>query len=164
MTQKTIVRYDRKQRTWQAINGKAATFGPGKHNKRRALRYALRNDHPALFEAVINIWAENSRPESEDQLMDRLLKAAALIAKGKVFSDGYVESQSDDNVYQVTLFADGGADCTCQDFENGLARRAGLCKHGGVDTLGGHLHCKHTLAVKLAQRVGLALPEREIPF
>jgi hypothetical protein len=163
IAQKSVIRYNLQLKTWQVINGKVRSFGAGKHNKRRALRYALGPDQPELQQAVINFAATYGNDDNEGQLMDRLLKAASLISKGRVYDNGRVASQSDPDATYTTRWAHNGWCCDCPDFDNGLLRQVGLSEWGGVLTSQG-LHCKHTLAQELAERLGLDLPGEPIPF
>jgi hypothetical protein len=161
MTTQTIIRYNKITRQWQAVNGQVHTFPAGKEGKRAALLCALNSDQPHLA-AIVGDIAEmhNHNPA----LVDRLLKASQLITKGHVYNGGKVKSQSSEEVYQTSFegFPKSWY-CTCEDFDNGLQRQAGLIKWGGIDTDYG-LMCKHTLAQLIAHLAGLMLEDEEIPF
>lgn len=161
MTTKTIVKFNRNTNVWEAINGKVQTFPASKEGKRQALLCALNSDHPQLA-AIVGDIAEMHNHNS--QLVDRLIKAVQLIVKGNVYSDGRVKSQSSEDVYQTSFEGMPKSwGCTCQDFDNGLQRQAGLSKWGGVDTDYG-LMCKHTLAQLIAGFAGITLEDEQIPF
>jgi hypothetical protein len=162
---KTIVRFNKTIRQWQVINGRVQNFGSGKDAHRDALMAALDHDQPELYTVVSAIARANS---NNPQLIDRLLKAAKLICQGHVYDNGRVRSQSEEDpnrVYTVTYHPDEENPyfCDCADFENGLQRRAGLAKWGGVET-GQGLHCKHSLSIELAYIANVKLPSQPIPF
>lgn len=161
MTTKTTVKFNTSDKVWQAINGKVMTFPAGKDGKRQALLCALNSDHPQLA-AIVGDIAEMH--DHNPQLIDRLIKAAQLVVKGNVYSNGRVKSQASEEVYQTSF--EGMPKswfCDCQDFDNGLQRQAGLIQWGGVDTDYG-LMCKHTLAQLIAHFAGVELTDQEIPF
>jgi hypothetical protein len=137
------------------------TFPAGKDGKRQAMLTALAHDHPVLFGHVDDIAEMHDR---RPELVDRLIKAAQLVAHGHVYADGKVLSQSSKDVYHVSFDGTPAAwHCTCEDFTNGIRRQAGLAKWGGVDTDYG-LMCKHALASLLAYLTGIELTDEPIPF
>lgn len=159
---KTVVKYNRSTKSWQAINGKVTDFPAGDDGKRQALLSALGHDYPALYAVVTDIAAmHNHKPG----LVDRLIKAAQLLTKGHVLSNCRVKSQTEaDVVYQTSCSGHPTAYlCSCDDFDKGMQRRAGLSQWGGVETDYG-LMCKHTLAQLLAYMTGWQLADQEIPF
>jgi hypothetical protein len=131
---KTHIRYDRSRREWQAINGTTVNFPAGSDGRRAAMLHALEHDHPQLFARVTQISASHNDAPG---LVDRLIRAAGLIAKGHVRGDRVI-SQTTGEAYQVTF---GGIpkqwSCDCQDFA-----------YGGTDTEYGQM-CKHCLAALL---------------
>jgi hypothetical protein len=132
---KTHVQYDRSAKSWMAVNGTVTPTGNGPDGKRAALLLALEHDHPQLFARVTQIAASHNDAPG---LVDRLIRAAGLIAKGHVRGDRVI-SQTTGEAYQVTF---GGIpkqwSCDCQDFA-----------YGGVDTEYGQKMCKHCLAALL---------------
>ncbi len=161
MATKTTVKLNRSEKVWQAVNGQVHTFPASKDGKRQALLCALNSDHPHLAAIVGDIAKMH---DHKPQLIDRLIKAAQLIVKGYVYSGGKVKSQSSETVYTVTFEGKPKSHhCTCQNFDNGLQRQAGLAKFGGVDTDYG-LMCKHSLAHLIAHLAGIILQDEPIPF
>lgn len=161
--QRTIVRFNRQLRQWQAINGQVRNFGSGHDARRDCFMAALEHDRPELADVVKAIAEAN---DNNPQLVDRLLKAASLLSQGYVYDNGRVRSQNNpEEVYTVFWSAELGYHCDCQDFENGLMRQAGQAKWGGAEVdFSDHPLCKHCLAVELAWRVGADLPGEPIPF
>lgn len=160
---KTIVRFNRQLRQWQAINGQVRNFGSGRDAKRDCLMFALEHDRSELAEVVKGLAEAH---DNSPYLLDRLLKAASLLSQGYVYENGRVRSQSSpDEFYTVFWSAELGYHCDCLDFENGLQRQAGQAQWGGVNVnFSDHPLCKHCLAVELAWQVGAELPSEPIPF
>ncbi len=168
MTVRTAVRYNREERSWQAINGETLDFGPGKAAKRQAMLTALQHDRPVLARIVGDLAAMNG---NSDEVIDRLLKGAQLLVKGRVFKTWQenhyrVQSQTGSEMYEV---ADEGIpraySCDCQDYVNGQQRHAGLSSSGGayVDFNPWPV-CKHVLAVHLAWLSQWPLQDEPIPW
>lgn len=165
--QRTVVHWNPRLRTWVAVNGSVRQFGSGKDAKRDCLLYALDHDHPHLASVVKSLAEEGG---NSPQLLDRLLKGAALIAKGHILETvpGHlwkVRSQSNPDEAYAVKFTHGGYYCGCQDFENGLKRQADLEKWGGVDVDWNDCPvCKHVAGVHAAFVAGIELPAEPIEF
>jgi hypothetical protein len=155
------VSFNRHTNQWEARNGQTFTFPAGPEGKRQALRLALSHDHPPLAQVVQDLATQHAEAPA---LVDRLFKAAQLLVKGHVYSNGRVQSQSGSDLYQTSFSGTPKLwHCSCLDFENGMQREAGLSERGGVDTDYG-LMCKHTLAHLLAYLTSTTLPHEPIPF
>lgn len=131
---KTSVTYDRSKKMFHVKNGTLDTFIK---RKPFALLTALKHDHPELHKRVLDIYRVGNWSEP---LLDRLLNAAALIAKGRVTKNGRgyeVRSQrNDEDTYVVGFSVGAGAKewhCTCQAYTSGRVVHTtafgGLCKH-----------------------------------
>ena len=115
---RTIVKFNRNSGQWESINGQTIAWGKGKEARRLALLAALEHDHAVLYAAL----ADTGRGNAD--LIDRLLKAAGLVAKGNLSPrpedpDIYtVKSQSGDGSYTVAWagFPKQPA-CDCPSFE-----------------------------------------------
>jgi hypothetical protein len=131
---KTVVHWNPRMKQWTAVNGSVRQFGSGKDAKRDCLLYALDHDHPHLAGAVKSLADEHP---NNPQLLDRLIKGAMLICKGHITTLSpnrwQVRSQSEPGETYQVVFSHGGYACQCQDFENGLKRRAGLERWGGAE-------------------------------
>lgn len=149
-------------RAWQTINGDGQPVerGTGLVGWRNAMLAALGHDHPESSRVVDALWRTNG---CSLHLMDRLIKAAILVAKDKIFlvnlNDNEVttrvESQRHAREYYTVTW--GGIParyrCTCPDFCNDAPFLPGF----------GQKMCKHALATHLAALLGQTLPE-PIPF
>lgn len=149
----THVRYNRVRRTWQSVNGTTTDHGSGPLGKRAAERTALAHDYPMLAGAV---WCLEGHHNNDEQVTERLTKAARLIVAGLVFS-GEVRSERDANRFYEVRF-DGVPmtySCTCEDFRSGRAPRS--------YSIGGRV-CKHALAQHVSFLLGIELDAPPVPF
>jgi hypothetical protein len=148
---KSKVLYDRAAKKWLCVNGATTEFPAGPGGRQMAMLAALAHDHPALFEVVDGIARLH---ENDPQLVDRLIKACILLARGHVYRNGRVQSQTGDAVYTTTF---GGIPksyhCDCPAFAT----------HAVVSTVYGP-QCKHTLSQLIAHFAGLELPDEAITF
>ncbi len=124
-TQKTSVRYENKK--WKAVNYRNS-FMSTDHNK--ALFWALKQDHPALWSRVNGVLADHTNTgialSAPKQIIDRAFKAAALVAKGHVIVEEYTLGSERVKVLNstgkdfYTVCRTGGVpnawQCTCKDF------------------------------------------------
>jgi hypothetical protein len=117
--------------------------------KPKALLCALEHDHPDLHKRVLGIW---QACDWSEPLLDRLLNAAASLAKGHVFRNGngyQVKSQTTEEVYHVGFSGIPKEwQCDCQAYTTDRVEH----------TTGYGPHCKHTLAAMIANFMTLDLP------
>ena len=142
---KTVVNYDHSKKTWIAQNGE--TYAD--KDKRKVLLYALKHDHPELWSITHGIACACSQDGNgkgiDLKLIDRLIKACQLIAKGRVF-DGFVLSQNGEGkAYRTERKTLTSWTCECEDFQGNFT----TVPYGKV--------CKHTLAQLIAYLAGLDL-------
>ncbi len=144
---KTSVRYNKHTKLWEAYNGKG--FEEHK-DKRKVLLYALKCDHPEIYRAIkdISFFHRTEDGKVSLRLIDRLIKAAMLIARGHVYGDGVIRSQEGKSFYLVELQGIPKTwKCNCEDFKKGAV----ACDYGQM--------CKHTFALMIAGFLQLDLPE-----
>lgn len=145
---KTSVRYNKHTKLWEAHNGKG--FEEHK-DRRRVLLYALKCDHPKIYYVIkdISYFHRTEDGKVSLRLIDRLVKAAQLLAKEHVYKDGLVRSQNGENRLYQTRFEGIPKQwsCDCVDF-----------RKGGLKSDYGQM-CKHTFAVMIAGFLKLHLPE-----
>ena len=132
------VSYDPKQQRWIARNTSKSLCHK---DQRKVLLWALKQRHPEIYRVIKTIAFFHRKEGSVSlALIDRLIRAAQLMTKGYVHSDGLVGSQNNNGQYYHVTFKGIPKRwaCTCEDF-----------KRGGVQTDYGQM-CKHTFALLMA--------------
>jgi len=144
---KIRIRYNRHTRLWEAWNEKLLMADA---DKNKILLTALKHDHPQMHGTIRSICRVCSLDGNghgiPTRLINRIIKAVQLIAKGKVdLQHGHVYSQNGNpKPYYVSFSGLPKVwSCTCPDF-----------KQGGVNAPGYGRVCKHTLAYMIAQFLG----------
>lgn len=137
---KTSVKFNLSSRLWEACDGNGFFFSDS-DNKKVMLR-ALKHDHPEIFRVVhqmcLVVSADGNGKGIPNKFVNRIIKAAQLVAKGKVDAQHLrVHSQNGHNTtYQLSFEGIPKMwKCGCRDFR----RARCICDYGQV--------CKHILAM-----------------
>jgi len=141
----TVVKYNRSEKTWEAINGKVSSFA----TKPEAELAALRHDVPEVYQALVSLVSD----ERNEKVTNRAVRAGFILRDGLLREDwGWEEhlpstvavcqSQSQPGKeYDICLSYrdDTTLICECQDYLD-LAPRLSDRRQ---------IACKHVLAVIL---------------
>jgi len=120
---KTSIRYNRSDKTWQAVNGTVTNCA----SKNEALMVALTHDHPRIAAKVGDIIRLHGQT---NDITSRAIKAAQLIVKGHVAGNAVRSQTQPDTVYNVRFDGlPGTYKCDCPDNRIDDPMIGEICKH-----------------------------------
>ncbi len=166
----TEVKYDRRARAWQVLNGKVTSFPAGPEGKRQAQLYALEYDRPDVA-AELQAFLENIAASSLEMPLDvpgltrRAIKGAFLIRDGQVLPavpftepggcmNEIARVQGSESLPYIITYEDDACFCDCPDFLLGDAPFLPT----------GQRACKHIFAVLITEALQLDAEKMEIDF
>ena len=143
-----IPEYEPRARKWIVANGaEIARFPAGRLGKHQAQLHALGQDRPDLAALIYKIVGRNY----DSKAISIALKAAYILIDGRLYSDGFVQSQSRPGVFhQVTWSGIPKTyGCTCEAMQ--------FC---AIYIEGVGWTCKHSLADHFADLLKIELPRQ----
>jgi len=170
---KTLVKYNRPEKAWQAINGTVTSFPPGKPNKRRAQLFAIGHDWPELGDEIKAILTNNQIHPEYASIEQRTINAGLLLihnclAPGRDISEpgaynyelAICRSQKEPELFYAICWDSVNNEndklwCSCTDYQYGEHRAKFGYMHpnakapGAPKLLNGQIACKHILTFLL---------------